>query len=125
MAEPKKGAGNKLLSLAKSEINVRLGDLKISGADKAANASSSAFAWIVIAFFGFFTYLSFLLWAPVFIADVYRNYFEGQGNPVLFGYSAVFLFHLIIFLVLFIFKGPLLKRSIYNKVFESILNIGE
>lgn len=116
---------NKYLSLVKNELGGQLDDLRINGAEKAAAASSSTFSWAIIGVVGFFTYLSFVLWAPFYIAHLYVRHISVEGNAILFGYSSVFLFHLLILLFLLLFRKRLLQKKMYNKVFEAIFYMGE
>lgn len=116
---------NKYLSFVKSELSGQFDDLRITSAEKIAASSSSTFSWLVIGIFGFFTYMSFILFAPLAYAYAYVEWFSGTGNPVLRGYFYVFAFHFIIFLLLLIFRKSLLQKKVYNKVFEAIFNIGD
>lgn len=116
---------DKYLLFAKTEMKSRFDGAKIDGAQKAASASSATVAWVVIGIVAFFTYFSFVLWLPVFVADYYANTLYGNGNPLLVGYTSVLLFHLVLLLLLILFRKRLLQRRVYNKVFRAVMKLGE
>ncbi len=114
---------NKYLSFVKSELSGQFDDLRISSAEKVAEKSSSTYASIVIAVWTFLTWISFIVCGPHILAFLHV-YLGFKGNPILFGYATVLLFHLVVLILLVFFRKSLLQKKVYNKVFEGIINMG-
>ena len=95
-------------------FQLKLDYYKLTGAEKAAAVISTIVILIVLLVLGFFTYLFLMIALGIWAS----SYFQSATT----GFLSIFLFHLILLIIIWLFRKPLLERPILNSVINSILN---
>ena len=99
-----------LKSLIVEYVQNRLELTRISAYEKIAKIVALIFSGIILVFLFFFTIVFLSLLAGFYFSEFYGSTF--------YGFGIVAAFYFITFLILLLFRKPLLERSIMNSVIK-------